>query len=188
MNYFDIIVLSLALAADAFSVGAAVGLTHGRFPQIFRMSFFFGLFQAIMPLLGALLGALFLQYIESWDHWLVLGLLALVGGRMIYESFKQEDENAEKHDLTKGLRLIGLSISVSIDAFAAGIAIAGTIVPLYISVSIIGATTTILTAIAMLGAGFFHKWLGKRAETVAGVVLILLGVKTVLEHYNLIGF
>jgi putative Mn2+ efflux pump MntP len=188
MNYFDVIVLALALAADAFSVGAAVGLTHGKFRQIFRMSFSFGLFQALMPLLGALLGTLFLEYIEQWDHWLILALLAAVGIHMIYESFRHEDEDARTRDLTKGLILVWLSITVSIDAFAAGIVVSGAAVPLAISVSIIGATTMIATAAAMSGAAFFHRFLGRRCETVAGVVLILLGVKSVLEHYKVIGF
>jgi len=83
VTLFEIFLLAVALAVDAFSVGVAVGLKHKRPRQIFRLSFHFGLFQALMPLLGALAGTLLLRWVRQWDHWVVFGVLAALGGRMI---------------------------------------------------------------------------------------------------------
>ncbi|MBC8277107.1 MAG: manganese efflux pump, partial [FCB group bacterium] len=121
MTYYELAILALALAIDAFSVGSAVGLTCHRPRQIFRLSWHFGLFQALMPLIGALAGSLMMVVIQGWDHWVAFFILLGLGIKMIAGAFKKEEENTRPVDLTKGWSLISLSIAVSIDALAAGI-------------------------------------------------------------------
>lgn len=186
MTIPEIFLLALALSADAFSVGAAVGLDHRRPRQVFRLSFHFGLFQALMPLVGALAGSLLLTWVRQWDHWVVFGVLAALGSRMVYGAVASDSEQHANVDLTKGWKLVGLSIATSIDALAAGIGLAMSGAPIALSVTIIGLVAAAATAIAMLAAGTLLRGLGKKAEVAAGLVLILLGVKTLLEHLNVL--
>ncbi|MDD5309026.1 MAG: manganese efflux pump MntP family protein [Deltaproteobacteria bacterium] len=181
MSFVEILLLALALSADAFTVGAAVGLGHCAARQIFRLSFHFGLFQSIMSLAGALAGTFLIVYMKDFDHWIAFGLLAFVGGKMIYESFKQ-DEDAKRSDPTCGLSLVGLSLAVSIDALAAGIGLAAAKAPLFLAVATIGAVSSAATLVAMLLAGRIPANAAKRAELVAGLILIALGTKILWDH------
>lgn len=180
MSFVEIIVLALALAVDAFSVGAAVGLTHRQPRQIFRLSWHFGLFQSLMPLVGALAGTLLERFVEPWDHWLAFGLLAFIGGRMIYGALRGDDRRFDR-DLTRGLSLIALSLAVSIDALAAGFTLALEDAPIVVPVIVIGVVAAGLTAVGMLIAGRISDRLGKSCEIGAGVVLIGLGAKILVE-------
>jgi putative Mn2+ efflux pump MntP len=182
MTVWEIVVLAIALAVDAFSVGAAVGLRHRKPRQIFRLSFHFGLFQALFPLLGALAGEALVSRVANWDHWIVFAVLAVLGARMIYGALYDDEKEHGELDLTRGVSLIGLSTAVSIDAAAAGITLAITQAPIALSVTIIGVVAAAATAIAMIGAHRFSDKLGKRAEVVAGAVLIVLGAKTLIDH------
>ncbi|MHC4664197.1 MAG: manganese efflux pump MntP [Planctomycetota bacterium] len=182
MSYYEIAILALALAADAFSVGASVGLTHHRFWQVTRLSFFFGFFQAIMPLAGFLAGTLVLSLVQTWDHWIAFGLLALIGAKMIIGSFRKEEKRENEKDLTKGLSLIFLSVAVSIDALAAGITLGTSKAPLAFSVIVIGVVASLATLFAMLFAKALSRIVGKRCEMLAGIVLIGLGAKILVEH------
>ncbi|MDK9701344.1 MAG: manganese efflux pump MntP family protein, partial [bacterium] len=161
----------MALAADAFSVGASVGLLHRTPRQLFRLSFHFGLFQSLLALAGALTGTLFLHYVEEYDHWIAFGLLSGLGAMMIYRSLRGDDHEVSNIDLTKGMQMIGLSIAVSIDAFAAGVGLPTLDVSLAISVSLIGVVAGVATLIAMLVANHVKNWIGKRIEIIAGLVL-----------------
>lgn len=183
MSFVEVMLLALALAVDAFSVGAAVGLTHRRPRQIFRLSWHFGVFQALMPLVGALAGSLLGSFVEPWSHWIAFGLLALVGGRMIHGSLKGTEHRFAR-DLTRGLSLVGLSIAVSLDALAAGVTLGLGGGSIALPVLTIGAVAAVLTAIGMLITGRIGKRFGKRCELIAGLVLIGLGVKIVLEAYS----
>ncbi|MBF0441458.1 MAG: manganese efflux pump [Oligoflexales bacterium] len=185
MNLMEIFLLAFALSIDAFSVAAAVGLTHRSFIQVLRMPFHFGLFQALMSGAGAVAGQLIMDYIARWDHWLVWGLLLLIGLKMIYESFgeKRFDESDPK-DLTKGWILIGLSFAVSLDALAAGVGLAVSNAPIIISVSLIGVISWIVPTLGMLMARLVDKWIGRKCEVVAGIVLIFLGFKTLFDHFQ----
>jgi len=176
-----IILLSLALAADAFSVGAAVGLTHTAPRQVFRLSWHFGLFQSLFAGLGALAGSLFVRYIESWDHWLAFGLLLFIGGKMILESRGGGKQERAARDATRGMSLVGLSTAVSIDAFGAGLALAAVRAPMALSIACIGVTSLAATALAMKMAGGIAAFAGKWIEPAAGAVLIALGAKILLD-------
>ena len=182
MSFSEIILVALALAVDAFTVGVAVGISHRAPRQIFRLSFHFGLFQALLPLIGAVLGAWMSYLISSYSHWVALGLLSLVGGKMIYES-TQEEDIAYRRDPTKGLRLIMLSMAVSIDALAVGFTLGLENVSIAMVVSVIGIVAVLATLIGMILAGKIAAGISSRLESVAGVVLIGLGVKAVVQHY-----
>lgn len=186
MSLLEILLLALALAADAFSVGAALGLRYRRPREVFRVAFHFGLFQALLPLLGALLGAALLVYVEGVDHWIAFGLLAFLGSRMIWSGLHDPSPKHGAVDLTRGLNLVGLSLAVSIDALAAGITLPAAGAPLGLAVTTIGVVAGLATLVAMLLAGPIARHIGSRVEIVAGLVLIGLGVKIVLEHTGLL--
>jgi putative Mn2+ efflux pump MntP len=182
MSFLEILLLSLALAADAFSVGAALGLRYRKPREVFRIAFHFGLFQALLPLLGALLGGALLAYVESVDHWIAFGLLAFLGSRMIWSGLHNDPDEIPSGDLTRGWSLVGLSVAVSIDALAAGITLPAADAPIGLAVTMFGLVAGLATLVAMRFAGSIARHIGSRVEIVAGIVLIGLGVKIVLEH------
>ena len=183
MTLLETFALAIALSMDAVSVGAAVGLDHRKPRQVFRLAFHFGLFQALMPLLGALFGTVLLRWVRNWDHWVVFAALGGLGARMIWLALRGgEEEKRKAVDLTRGWSLIGLSVATSIDALAAGIGIAAAGASIGRTVAIVGLVTATATAAAMLGANRFANGKAKVTEVVAGVVLIALGAKTLYEH------
>jgi putative Mn2+ efflux pump MntP len=186
MSFPEILLLSLALAADAFSVGAALGLRYHRPREVFRVAFHFGLFQALLPLIGALLGGALLASVESVDHWIAFGLLALLGSRMIWSGLHDSPDRATGVDLTRGWSLVGLSVAVSIDALAVGITLPAAGAPIALAVTTIGVVAGLATLAAMRFAGSIARHTGSRVEIVAGLVLIGLGVKILLEHTGLL--
>jgi putative Mn2+ efflux pump MntP len=187
VTWLEIFLLACALAVDAFSVGAVVGLRHRQARQIFRLAFHFGLFQALFPLAGALASHLVLGAIEAWDHWVVFLVLSGLGARMVVNAIRGGEDPQEEIDLTKGMRLVGLSAAVSIDAAAAGLLIEATDTPLLASVAIIGLVAAVATAVAMLAASKLSARVGKRAEVGGGIVLILIGTRTLLAHLGWLG-
>jgi manganese efflux pump family protein len=186
VSLLALIAVALALAVDAFSVGVAVGLTRRAKRERFRLSFHFGLFQAIMPLLGALVGSALASRISAFDHWVAFGLLALIGGRMIAQALRGGDDVELRGDPTRGLRLVGLSVAVSIDALAVGFTLGVQDVSISFAVALIGVTAAALTLVGMLIAGAFASRLGRRAEIAAGCALVLIGAKIVLEHLGVL--
>ncbi|MBN2369043.1 MAG: manganese efflux pump [Vicinamibacteria bacterium] len=182
----EILLLALALSADAFSVAAVLGLRYRQPRQVFRVSFHFGLFQALLPLAGALLGGFMLTHIERWDHWIAFGLLALLGIRMMRSGVRGSGQRTESVDLTRGLSLVGFSLAVSIDAFAAGITLPAVGAPIALSVVLFGVVTAMASLVAIALARSVAGRLGSRVEVAAGVVLIGLGLKILADHLNLI--
>lgn len=187
MTLLEVILLALALAADAFTVGAALGLRYRSARQTFRLAFHFGLFQALMPLLGALVGRLLLPQVEAWDHWIAFALLAFLGVRMIRCGVAGEGPSEQARDLTRGWSLVGFSVAVSIDALAAGLALPAAGVAILPAAALIGAVTGLATLAAIRLAGSIARRVGSGAEVVAGFVLILIGVRIVLGHGNWAG-
>ncbi|MCD6500319.1 MAG: manganese efflux pump [Deltaproteobacteria bacterium] len=185
MTWSAIFLLAIALAADAFSIGATIGLTHRTARQVFRVSFHFGLFQALMPLASATIGTRIRPWVDPWGRYLAFALLLFVGVRMAVSSFdvKHREDAAQTVDLTKGWNLIGLSVSVSIDALLAGFVLGlhGSLI--LSAVSIIGAVTFVLTMVGMLLARSVGSRIGTRSELIAGFVLVALGVDALLGGF-----
>jgi putative Mn2+ efflux pump MntP len=184
MDFITLFGIAVALAMDAFAVALAVGLAvaplTGR--HLFRLGWHFGLFQAMMPVIGWLAGVTVQQRIAAYDHWLALGLLSFVGGKMIYEAFKDEEERSRSGDPTRGMTLVLLSLATSIDALAVGLSLGMLGVSIWLPAGVIGLVAGILTLTGMLlGRRVGSLW-GKRVEVFGGLILIGIGVRIVLEH------
>jgi putative Mn2+ efflux pump MntP len=137
-----------------------------------------------MPIIGWLAGRTVSEYIEPVDHWIAFGLLAFIGGKMVYEALKKQDEDAEVCDPTKGWRLVMLSIATSIDALAVGLSLALLGVSIWYPALVIGIVAGVLTVVGMELGKRFGALLGRRMEIVGGIILIGIGVKILIEHLS----
>jgi manganese efflux pump family protein len=187
MNLIDILVIAVGLSMDAFAVAVAGSIAIGRVSrrQIFRFSFHFGLFQALMPALGWLAGSSAEQYISGWDHWIAFLLLGFVGGKALVGALhdgKAEVGEKAKGDPTRGWSLVLFSVATSIDALAVGIALAAVNVTIWIPAAIIGVVTASLTMVGMLLGGRIGIRFGKRVEILGGLTLIGIGIKILIGH------
>ncbi len=179
-----LLLIGLSLSADCFAValGASVAKAeHSRW-RILRTAISFGLFQAAMPVIGWAVGRTIVGFISGYDHWVAFGLLALIGGKMVWESFKGEEEKSKNGDVTRGLMLFTLSLATSIDALSVGLSFA------FLKVNIVAASLTIgIVCFSVTSAGFLlgrkaGKLVGERAETLGGLVLIGIGFEILLSH------
>jgi len=183
MNIWTIILIALALAMDAFAVSIASGICirQSRIKHALIMAGWFGAFQAIMPLIGWFAGVKFSSYISSIDHWIALGLLSFVGGKMIYESSRLESLEKKTNPFDLHILFV-LSFATSIDALAVGLSFALLNVEILLPVIIIGLVTFTISFAGVLigerGGHFFEK----RIELIGGLVLIAIGIKIVLDH------
>lgn len=187
MGCLSILALACALAMDAFAVAIVTGLTLQpmRPRQVFRLAFHFGLFQALMPIIGWLAGSIVYSYISAFDHWVAFALLAFVGGKMLWGAIAgHEDDSARVADPTRGWSLVVLSVATSIDALAVGLSLAMVGSGIVVPALVIGIVAAAFTASGMaLGRKIGAMW-GKRVEVVGGLVLIGIGVKIVIEHLS----
>ena len=183
MTPVTLIVVALGLSADAFAVALAIGFGLPRVSagEAFRLSFHFGLFQFMMPLLGWGLGSGFQRQIGPWDHWLAFVLLAAIGGKMIYES-QTGDERPQVSDPTRGASLIVLSVATSIDALGVGLSLAMLRVRIWFPSVVIGVVAAGMTLLGLKLGGRFGRLLGRRVEMVGGLVLIGVGLRILYEH------
>jgi manganese efflux pump family protein len=184
MGFLSLAFVALALAMDAFAVAVAAGLSPLPLTRrrLFRLSFHFGLFQALMPLLGWLAGTAVYRYIAAFDHWVAFGLLALVGGRMVVGALGATDDSRPAGDATKGWQLVMLSVATSIDALAVGLSLAMMQSPIFVPALVIGIVAAALTAFGMrLGKRLGRGW-GQGVEVAGGLVLIALGLKILAQH------
>lgn len=190
MSVIELIILAIALAMDAFAVSICKGLCMRtvNYRHSVIICLVFGFFQALMPTIGWLLGTRFSMYITEFDHWIAFLLLSFIGGKMIYECFTDKEEASCKVENILDMKeIIILAIATSIDALAAGITLA--LFPeinILLSVSMIGIITFFICfAGVIIGNKFGIKYKSK-AEIAGGVVLILLGIKILLEHLGII--
>lgn len=183
METLTLLFIAVALAMDAFAVALAAGVTLHPVSkrQLFRLGFHFGLFQGLMPIIGWLAGVSVQSMISDYDHWIAFGLLSYVGGKMIHESFENDEENA-KTDPTRGATMVMLSIATSIDALAVGLSLAVIGVSVWTPALIIGITASAFTVTGMLLGGRIGMVWGKRVEVIGGLVLIAIGLKILFEH------
>lgn len=189
MGIAELILLATGLSMDAFSVAVCKGLSMKKlsFSGGFVTALFFGVFQAIMPLAGYFLGSRFASYITSLSHWIAFILLGIIGGKMILEAVHDNDDiPTDKEYQLKIGELFVLAVATSIDALAVGIVFAAAEVKLIFSVSIIGIITFALSFIGVIVGNKFGSRYEKKAEIAGGIILILIGVKLLLEGLNII--
>ena len=188
MKLGGVLLLAFGLSMDAMAVAAARGLCvrRIRLRHVLLVAGFFGGFQALMPLLGALVGSQVGSAIAAWDHWVVFALLGGIGGKMLWEAWHGDDHDQPIDETSAfGLRvLLVLAIATSIDALAAGFTLPLMGAPLGVSLAAIGITTAILSALGLFAGQRFGATLGKRLDVVGGLVLIGIGVKTLIEHLS----
>lgn len=188
MGLFEIIFIGVGLAMDAFAVSVCKGLAMKKmnWKKACIIGLYFGVFQTLMPVIGYFLGIGFEDRIKNIDHWIAFVLLVCIGGNMIKESFTENDKDAD--DKVDFKTMIMLSIATSIDALAIGVTFAFLNVNLVLAVCIIGIITFCISTIGVkIGNAFGGKYEAK-AEFIGGAILILLGIKILLEHLGIIAF
>jgi len=184
MNILTIIIIAIGLAMDAFAVSVATGATYKKqgSNHAFRMAFAFGGFQAIMPVVGWLAGLTLREFIRDYDHWVAFILLAFIGGKMIYESFKIKRAQQQADTLSAAMLLV-LALATSIDALAVGITFSLLLASsLVMAVIIIGAITFVFSYAGFYIGKFFGYFFETGIEALGGLILIGIGVKILLEH------
>ena len=189
MGFFELFLIGIGLSMDAFAVAICKGLGMERINKrdTLLLALFFGGFQALMPLTGYLLGSRFASDIERWDHWIAFVLLAFIGGNMIRESRGQEEEEIEHGGSIRYRELFTLAVATSIDALAVGVSFAFLGVHIVPAVTLIGCTTFVLTLAGVWVGNLFGSRYKSRAELTGGIILILIGVKILLEHLGVLG-
>lgn len=186
MSLITIIGIAIALAMDALAVSIASGVylrnVNGR--QFFRLSWHFGLFQALMPICGWLAGLSVRDMMEQYDHWIAAGLLAFVATSMLREAFSKNEPDKDQKDPTKGWRLVVLSVATSIDALAVGLSLSILNISVWGPAVIIGITAGLFTLVGLWAGSRAGNitWLRRYAEIGGAVVLYGIGLKILYEH------
>lgn len=184
--------MGVSLAMDAFAVSVCKGLAMRKVnkKQCLVIALFFGGFQALMPFLGWLLGNRFEGYITSIDHWIAFILLGFIGGKMVVEAIRDKGEEPEITEIDPPLdikELFVLAVATSIDALAVGITFAFLEIPIVEAMLIIGITTFVISVAGVYIGNFFGNKYKSKAELVGGIILILIGLKILLEHLRILG-
>ena len=188
MSLFEIILIGIGLSMDAFAVSVCKGLSMKRLSikKSLIIAAYFGLFQALMPVIGYFVGKTLSSYVEAVDHWIAFALLALIGANMIRESFSKEENKS--NDSVNFKTMLLLAIATSIDALAVGVTFSFLKVNLLLSVIIIGVITFILSLLGVKIGNKFGDKFDSKAELTGGIILILIGLKILLEHLGIINF
>ena len=188
MNIIDIFLIGVALSMDAFAVSICKGLSVKKVSakHVLTVGVYFGGFQALMPTLGFLLGYKFESFITSIDHWIAFILLALIGGNMIREALGKDDEHENDDFSVKAM--LPLAVATSIDALAVGVTFAFLQVDIVPAIAIIGCTTFVISLAGVYVGNVFGARYKSRAELTGGVILVLIGLKILLEHLGVIAF
>jgi putative Mn2+ efflux pump MntP len=188
MSFLEILIIGVSLSMDAFAVAVCAGLKMRKidYKQAVRIAFFFGGFQALMPAIGWGLGRFFESYVDSVDHFIAFGLLAFIGGKMIYDAIKEGD-TCDVLDLsTKTLTV--LAVATSIDALAVGVTFGlDPSIRITSSAFIIGLTTFVISFAGVAIGNLFGTRFRAKAQIVGGVMLILVGLKILLQGIGLFG-
>jgi putative Mn2+ efflux pump MntP len=178
------VLIAAGLAMDALAVAVAVSMLlpvlSGR--HVFRLSFHFGLFQFLMPIVGWLAGRSVYRFMAGWDHWVAFGLLAFVGGKAVYRALTNRATPTHRADPTRGLSLVVLSLATSLDALAVGLSFAVLRVAIWYASALIGLITATLTMTGMLVGRRLGRHFGQHVELLGGMVLIGIGVKILVQH------
>jgi manganese efflux pump family protein len=183
LGILDIILIAIGLAMDCFAVSICYGFLSKklRWKLVFRMALFFGGFQAVMPVIGWLIGLSMKDLISEVDHWIAFGLLGIIGIKMIIEGIRNKDGD-KCRQFNKWSVLLSLSFATSIDALIVGMSFAVLEVNILLAIAIIGFASFVFTIIGILAGKRFGGLLEKKAEIMGGIVLIGIGLKILLEH------
>ncbi len=193
MGFIELLLIGVGLSMDAFAVSICQGIsmTKIKWGHALTVGLYFGGFQALMPFTGWMLGSQFAGRIQQYDHWVAFVLLVLIGGNMIREALSGEEDEAEDAAIGAGLdhkKLFLMAIATSIDALAVGVTFAFLDTAILPAIGIIGTTTFFISVAGVAVGCWFGARYKKRAEITGGVILVLLGVKILLEHLGVIGF
>ncbi len=186
VQFLEVFAIAVALSLDAFAVSfaaSAAGFTKNNRRAVFRLSFHFGLFQFLMPILGWALGMAIEPLIAAFDHWIAFFLLAVVGIRMIRAAL-HPDVETQQNDPSRGFTLVMLAIATSIDAMAVGLSMAMLNMNVWYPAIVIGIVTGGMSVLAIAGGNRLGSWLGQRAQLVGGIVLIAIGVRILIAHLS----
>lgn len=191
MSFMELVLIAVGLSMDAFAVAICKGLSVQKlgWKHYLTVGVWFGGFQALMPTLGYLLGTTFERYITSVDHWVAFVLLCLIGGSMLKEGLAKEEEEKEERAGFDFKSMLLLAVATSIDALAVGITFA--LLPdvnIFSAVGLIGTITFCLSAVGLKVGNIFGLKYKSKAEVVGGVILILMGLKILLEHLGVVNF
>lgn len=193
MGFLELGLTGVGLAMDAFAVSICKGLGMKKINHFhaFMIAFFFGAFQALMPLIGWVAGRSFASYIESFDHWIAFVLLVLIGGKMLVETFRGDEPSCSScqeaaTDKLDYKELFLLAIATSIDALAVGVSLAFLGVNIWQAIAIIGIVTFVISYAGVVIGHVFGSRFEKGAQIAGGVILILIGLKILLEHLGIL--
>lgn len=183
MGFLTILVIATGLSFDTFAVSVSSGLAMPKisFRDAFKVAFVLAFFQAAMPLIGWLAGTGLSKYASDYDHWIAFGLLTLLGGKMIFESFRNDEQDNNFNPLDFKVQVM-MAIATSIDALIVGVSFAFLEFRIILSTLIIGSVTFIVSMLGMLFGKKVGAKLGKRMEIIGGVILMAIGLKILLEH------
>lgn len=183
MGIIELIGISVGLAMDAFAVSVTNGIVAGnkKIQYAFKCALIYGLFQAVMPTIGYFVGQTFSAYVEKYDHIIALLLLTFIGGKMIYEAIKSDDEYRESIKLSIGLLMVQ-GVATSIDALAVGISFATLAFNIITSAILIGIITFVMSFVGVFVGNKIGVLLNKKATITGGVILIAIGLKIFAEH------
>ena len=185
----ELFLLGVGLSMDAFAVSVCKGLGMKKLnkKQALIIGLYFGGFQALMPFVGWLLGSQFQKYITSIDHWIAFILLGFIGGKMMIEAVREWNEE-EVVDVMDHKNMLVLAVATSIDALTVGITFAFLGTPIVEAITIIGITTMVISIAGVVVGNFFGSRYKSKAEFIGGLILVLLGLKILLEHLGILVF
>ena len=189
MDILDLFLIAVGLSMDAFAVSICKGLGMRKvnYRHAVIIALFFGVFQALMPTIGWALGSQFASFVTSFAHWIAFALLLVIGGKMLWDAFHEDDQDAEAASAQDGRldyrELFMLAIATSIDALAVGVSFAFLQVDIAPSVTLIGITTFVISLGGVIIGNKFGERYERGATITGGIVLILIGIKIVVEHY-----
>jgi len=180
----SILIIAVSLSADCFAVAVSASISNNKLPGWLglRIALFFGIFQAAMTLIGWWAGSYILDLISSYDHWIAFGLLVFVGGKMIWETLHEKDGDESKGDITRWWYLVTLAVATSLDALAVGLSFAFLQVNLAMASATIGLVAFIITLIGFYLGKKLGELVGRRAELIGGIILIIIGLRILFEH------
>lgn len=188
VSVFEIILISIGLAMDAFgvSIGKGLSMPVGENGRKVTLAFLFGLFQFLMPVMGWLIGRQFIDVISEWDHWIIFGLLGYLGIAMIREGLSDEDDEDDDKQFLGVWEMMMLSVATSLDAMAVGLTFAFMPINVWEASTMIGVITFGISLIGIYLGKFMGQFVGKYADILGGGVLILIGTKILLQHLGII--